>query len=107
VLLPQTPYLVRAFCALRSAAPPSGPPETIEEAPEGFKPTEVTFSDIVSLWVTNIMQTCVRFSASALRVRCTAACCHAPARTRAWHAPPGVRDAACATIRAVCVGRGR
>jgi hypothetical protein len=41
------------------------PTEGIDDAPEGFKPTEVTFSDIVSLWVTNIMQTCVRARAAA------------------------------------------
>jgi hypothetical protein len=41
------------------------PPSADDEAPVGYKPSEVTFSDIVSLWMTNIMQTCA--PAGALR----------------------------------------
>ena len=43
-----------------SAGPPGAPPSVEEEAPADYKPKTVTPGDIISLWVTNIAQTCVR-----------------------------------------------
>ena len=85
--------------ARRSAVsePPPGPPAGTEEAPAGFKPNEVTFTDIVSLWVTNIMQTC---ATHRMHARDAAQCA-----TRARDASAALRLGCfpdCAALNALC-----